>query len=54
VLVDGRRVRARRVGRTGLRISFAGRAGGTVRVVVRGGRGRVDRRTYHLCRSGRA
>jgi hypothetical protein len=51
VLVNGRRVRSRRVGRTALRISFAGRPGGTVRVVVRGARGRVDRRTYHLCRA---
>jgi hypothetical protein len=49
VFVGGRRVAARRVGRTGLRISLRGRGAGTVRIVVRSGHS-ADRRTYHLCR----
>jgi hypothetical protein len=59
VVVNGKRVSASRVGRRGLRVSFRGRAAGTVhvvlRLVVRGARGYrrvvVERRTFHLCRS---
>jgi len=56
VYVNGNKTQTRRGGGRALRLRFAGRAKGTVRVRMvvrtRSGRTVVDRRTYHLCTPG--
>src|SRR3954454_23949620 len=56
VYVNGKRTQTRNGGGRALRLRFAGRAKGTVRVrmvvLMRNGRRVVDRRTYHLCVPG--